>query len=167
LSFDDGIAHLGLRGLRVADARQQVGNGIGHAHDACAPYQLALRGPGTSPRIVASRSLLRRQAELAVHAARAARHRAAIAHAAGARVARQLLQLDLRFGASPRDAFGLRMIFLQLRALGGVALRDLRARFSRFTMMVLAMGSVLPLLAEREAEGFEQRPARTWSSPWW
>src|SRR3984957_11646566 len=76
--FDDGYFQFGCRHayrrlrrrLRVADAGKHVGNGISHAHYSIPvfgidiamktlnlDYQLALRRPGTSPRMVASRSL--------------------------------------------------------------------------------------------------------------
>src|SRR5690349_18239677 len=48
-----------FRHLRVADARQHVGDGICHVHLFIPSYQLALTMPGTSPRIAYSRSLLR------------------------------------------------------------------------------------------------------------
>src|ERR1700682_1893500 len=79
--FDLGRGHLrrGLfRELRIADARQHIGDRISHAHVSPQPqlprysaprghctgangdhYQLALTTPGISPRIAISRSLLR------------------------------------------------------------------------------------------------------------
>src|SRR5580692_11116016 len=70
-----------------------------------------------------------RQAELAVHAPRASRDGAAIALPHGARIARLLLQLDLRgralFSARLRTADQL----LEFSAPGGVFLRHLQASF--------------------------------------
>src|SRR6266446_6622272 len=69
--LDLGCRHLHgglLRELRIADARQHVGDRISHAHISASlclirpwlsAYQLALTTPGISPRIAISRSLLR------------------------------------------------------------------------------------------------------------
>src|SRR5450631_487990 len=63
--LDLGRRHLDsclLRQLRIANARQHVGDWITHAHLVTSPargYQLALTTPGISPRIAISRSLLR------------------------------------------------------------------------------------------------------------
>jgi hypothetical protein len=45
--------------LAVADAGQQIGDGIGHAHCVTAPYQLDFTTPGIFAVDATSRSLLR------------------------------------------------------------------------------------------------------------
>ena len=84
--------------------------------------------PGMSPRIVASRSLVRAEAELAVDAAGAAGDRATIAHARSGGIARHR---SAACAARPRarrpSTSGLRMISLQLGTLGGVLLHELLA----------------------------------------
>src|SRR5690606_4528463 len=73
-----------------------------------------------------------RQAELAVHAARAAGQLAAVAAARGARVPRQLLQLRDRLGTLLVGAARAADDLLQLRALGGVLLRGARPALLAF-----------------------------------
>src|SRR3984957_18175316 len=101
-----------------------------------------------------------RQPELAVHAARTAGDRAAVALPRGARVARHRLQLRLR--RLPLLVSGLRAAdqLLELRTLHRVLLHDLCAT-------LLALDHVgfrhslrkSSLFAEREAERFQQRSA--------
>ena len=85
-----------LRHLRVADARQHVGDGISHAHASPRSYQLALTMPGISPRIAYSRSLLRPRPNLLYTPRGRPVMRAAVAQARRVGVARQRLQLEPR-----------------------------------------------------------------------
>src|SRR5215472_9691378 len=71
--------------------------------------------------------LLTREAELAVHAARAARDIAAVAQARGARVPRHRLQPRLGSRALLRRRLGITDRFLELRAPQSVPLHDPRA----------------------------------------
>src|SRR4029079_8407136 len=68
-----------------------------------------------------------RQAEAAIHAAGAAGNRATVATARGAGVARQLLQLHLRFGTRLRGGPGAANELLQLSSFRCIFLHDLRA----------------------------------------
>src|SRR5574338_765856 len=64
--------------------------------------------------------------------------------------------------ASSRSAsvdFGLRMVSLSLARLAACCFTSFSRRFSRSIMLVFAICSVPALLAEREIEGLEQRPA--------
>src|SRR5690606_5768770 len=150
---------------RILDADQHVGDGISHARGLSPmsvvggfPAGLAQAGPvaahGRFAQLVAA------QAELAVHAARAAGHGAAVALAAGRGVARQLLQLHRGFHLLLVAGVVAADDLLQRLALGRVLVRQLLALGlavdhgglgHRLCPLVRAC-----LITEREAEGLEQ-----------
>ena len=78
LSFERGHIDLGVAGQdAVADAGQEIGDGIGHRHGAT--YQLDLMTPGMSPRSASVAEAEPAQLELAEERARAAALLAAVA----------------------------------------------------------------------------------------
>src|ERR1022692_3192071 len=149
------------RGLAVADAGQQIGDRIGHAH-RLSSYQLALPSPGISPRIATSRILTRARPNLRY----TPRERPVIAQ----RLRCRLTLASRGWVCSATCAatrcsgvdFGLRMISLSCARLTAYFFTTRERRFSRSIMLVLAIPFFLEtrfgLLAEREAEGIQQCP---------
>src|SRR5688572_9459723 len=131
----DGLLHLRCRhqnahlfgGLRVADARQHVGDGVTHAHGYSLPAGLDHSGDLAAHGDLAD--LVACEAELAERAARAARHGAAVAQAHGRGVARQRLQLGaglvlgLVGGLRVLEHRAQRLALLRVLLHGGAALR--------------------------------------------
>src|SRR5690606_5321145 len=142
--------------LRMRVRKSAMGSVMLMSCSVTRPYQLALRRPGTSPRMVASRSLVRPRPNFRY----TPRGRPVIAQ-----------RLRWRDGdasrgsacslarASSRSAsvdFGLRMVSFSCTRFAAYRFARASRRFSRSIMLVFAM--CRSLLAEREVEGFEQRP---------
>jgi len=120
------------------------------------------------PRLAASRSLVRRQSKLAVHAARNVRlWNSGLRWPARRRIARLLLQFDLRLFALLRPGLRIADQLFELGAPGG------RISFANLEAALLAhehvgFGPWRTLFTERKVEGFEQarvhacRPRPTW-----
>src|SRR6187551_524204 len=146
--------------LSITDAGQQVGNGIGHAHATKASYQLDFTRPGISPRLATSRILVRARPNLRY----TPRGRPVSAQRLRPRVGLASRGSFCSFAcASARvssDVRGLRISSLSSARLVAYFFTVFARRFSRSTMLVLAMPSNLcpSLLAEREIECFQQRP---------
>src|SRR6185369_6717360 len=87
-----------LRHLRIADARQHVGDRITHAHgfgfSCCLPARLDHTGNLAAHRDIAQ--LAAAQAEFTVHPARTTGQRATVAQTHRTRITWQLLQLEPR-----------------------------------------------------------------------
>src|SRR5690606_8581892 len=84
------------RRLTVADARQEIGDRISHAHSRSPTSPARLRKPGDLAAHRRLAQLVARQAEAPVVPVRPAADRTTVAQPNGARVARQRLQLRLR-----------------------------------------------------------------------
>src|SRR5688572_8848057 len=101
-----------------------------------------------------------RQPELAVHAARAARDRAAVALADRIRIPRQRLQLRLRGSPLLRARLGLADRFLQCGAPGRVLLHDLGATLLAFDHVGLGHGRAYLVTLSRNGKLKASRSAR-------
>ena len=156
------------RGLRVADAGQQIGNGISHAHAICSlPARLGRR-PAISPRAAASRIFTRARPNLRY----TPRERPVIAQrlrrASGLASRGSFCSFDLRVGTLLGGGLRAANQLFQLSALRRVLLHDLGATLLALDHVRLGHSPVVPLLAEREIEGFEQRLGRACRpSPSW
>src|SRR6185295_10601469 len=127
LQFRRGHRHFRLaRQLRVADAGQEIGNGISHAH-ATLSLPARLGHAGEFPARHGFANLHARQAEAAIDAPGAPSNGASVTSAARARVARQLLQLHLCVGTNIRRGLRAANELFQLSTLRRVFLHDLRA----------------------------------------
>src|SRR5580692_3262189 len=120
----------------------------------CAPHQLAFDRPGISPRLAASRSLVRANPNLRY----TPRDRPVMEQRLRCRLAAAsrgcCCNSTCAFSRSSAPVFGSRISSLSSARRAAYFFATLRRRFSRMSMLVLAMAY---LFTERKVESFEQR----------